>query len=177
MKTKVKVNICDQKFTLRTIDLNDAEVLRLWKNDHKEFFFCKLEISHEDQKSWIKSLSERKDDHMFIIMHREKPIGCIGVRLYQEFADIYNVILGDKEYRGKHLMTNALKSVVSLCTLIFDNKPVRVRVLRTNPAIKWYEKIGFNIIDYYDDHVVMQYRTESINEKYDFDLNITLPLK
>jgi len=176
MKTRATTHFCEEKFTLRSVLKTDAEVLRKWKNDHKEFFFHKQEISKEEQEKWIESLNARKDDHMFIIMDNETPIGSVGTRLYQEFVDIYNVILGDKSYKGKHVMTHAVWATVAFSNLVFVNKPVRVRVLRSNPAIKWYEKIGFNTIDYFDDHIFMQFRSQDIKTKCDFNIDITLPI-
>jgi len=176
MKAIVKTKICEGRFTLRSVIQSDAEILRKWKNEHREFFFYKHEISKEEQEKWIESFNERETDHMFIIMDEGKPVGLVGTRLYQEFVDIYNVILGDKSYKGEYVMTNAVWATVAFSDLVFKNRPIRVRVLRNNPAIKWYEKIGFNNIDYFDDHVVMQFRKNTNPKSYDFDLNITLPL-
>jgi len=177
MKTNLKVMIVNDRFMLRSVEQNDAEILRLWKNTHKEFFFYKQEIQKVEQQEWINSLANRQNDHLFIVMDKNNPVGCIGTRLYQEFVDIYNVILGDKNYKGVHVMTNAVWATIAFSNLVFNNKPVRVRVLRNNPAIKWYEKIGFNNIDFFDDHIVMQFRDNIITESYDFNIAITLPLK
>ena len=175
MKTDATAKICENRFTLRTINANDAEILRIWKNEHKDFFFYKKEISAEEQLVWYKSLQEREEDYMFIVEDGQKPIGCIGSRLFNEFIDVYNVILGDKNYKGMHVMKNALWAVVAFSTLIFAGRPIRVQVLKTNPAIRWYEKIGFTTIEFSDDHVVMQLKNDSINVNYDFNINITLP--
>ena len=175
MKTEVTVRICDNHFELKTINIKDAEVLRLWKNEHKEFFFYNKEISSQEQQDWIKSLSKRLNDYMFIISEDKIPVGCIGSRLLDDYVDIYNVILGNKEYKGKHVMKNALWAVVSLCNLIYMNKSIRVSVLNNNPAIKWYEKIGFQIIDRFQDYVLMQFENSIIDTQYDFKINITLP--
>jgi RimJ/RimL family protein N-acetyltransferase len=176
MKTKITTQICDGDYTLRSVIESDAEILRQWKNEHREYFFYKQEISKEEQEKWLVSLSNRENDHMFIILDKDKPVGSIGTRLYQEFVDIYNVILGDKSFKGKHIMTHAVWASVAFSNMVLVNRPVRVRVLRSNPAIKWYEKIGFNIIDYYDDHVFMQFREQNVSTKYDFKIDITLPL-
>jgi RimJ/RimL family protein N-acetyltransferase len=177
MKISAQAKICNDDYLLRTIKENDLEILRLWKNAHKEYFFYKIEITPEEQSVWFEALNERRDDHMFIIEVQGKGIGCIGARKYQEFIDIYNVILGDKNYKGQHVMTNALWAVVSFCNLVFIDKPVRVRVLRTNPAIKWYEKIGFKMIDYYEDHVVMQFMNSYLKGKHQFNIDLLLPLQ
>ena len=178
MKTNIKIKamICNERFILRSIEPSDAETLRIWKNQHKEYFFHKHDITINEQQSWIAALNERVNDHMFIVMDDQKPVGCIGARLYKDFVDVYNVILGDKDYMGQHIMTNALWSVVAFSNLIYSNRSVIVRVLRNNSAIKWYEKIGFSIINYFDDHVIMQFRNMYLSEKYDFNIEVTLPI-
>ncbi len=175
MKTEIKVMICQKQFMLRSSVQEDIEVLRLWKNYHKEFFFYKNEITKEEQYSWFNALAERANDHMFIIEDKQNPVGCIGARLYSEYVDIYNVILGDKNYKGKHIMKNALWAVVSLSNFIYNFKPVCVSVLKSNPAINWYEKIGFEKVSTFEKHVVMQFMNNTIDTKYNFCLNITLP--
>lgn len=177
MKTKAEVKICKNQYLLRTIGNCDLEILRMWKNEHKEYFFYKVDITQEEQLIWFTNLNERMHDYMFIIEDQGMGIGCIGARKDQECIDIYNVILGDKNYKGQHIMTNALWAVVAFCNLIFRENPVRVRVLRNNPAIKWYEKIGFDIIDYFEDHVVMQFSNSNIKVENYFNIDLLLPLK
>ena len=174
MKTKASVMICDNRFNLRTIESDDTEVLRIWKNEHKEYFFYKKDITEEEQQLWFKAFSERQDDHMFVIEDNLKPIGCIGVRLHNNIVDVYNVILGDKKYKGMHVMTTALWAVVCFSNLIYKGKPASVRVLQSNPAIKWYEKIGFNLIGYNEDHIVMKFENTNFNESFNFKINILL---
>jgi RimJ/RimL family protein N-acetyltransferase len=177
MKTTVVNTILDDQVSMRSILLSDIEFLRKCKNDHKDFFFYKNEITKEAQLSWFNEFMLKNDDHMFVIEHNGTLIGCIGVRLYQEFADIYNVILGNKAYLGKHIMTFAVEATVAFSNLIYPNVPVRVRVLRNNPAIKWYEKIGFKTIDYFEDHLMMQFYNEQMNNTYMFNIEIELPKK
>ena len=175
MKTKIIAAITDDQIRMRSIGASDLETLRKWKNDHKDFFFFKNQITKEEQLKWFDHLNIKNDDHMFIIEKSNELIGCIGVRLYQEFADVYNVILGNIAYKGQHIMTNAVEATVAFSNLIYNNVPVRVRVLRNNPAIKWYERIGFRTIDYFEDHLLMQFDSTRINKNYFFIIEIELP--
>ena len=69
--------------------------------------------------------------------------------------DIYNVILGDKSFVGKGLMSIA-NSV--MCSYMIDHfgKEITVKVLKTNPAIKWYLKNNFIEIDSMNDFVLFR---------------------
>ena len=160
---------------MRSIILSDIEYLRVWKNTHKEFFFYKNEIEKEAQLNWYNQYSLKNNDDMFIIENSNEKIGCIGVRLFQEFADIYNVILGNKAYKGKHIMTSAMGATIALCSLMYKNVPVRVRVLKNNPAITWYQKIGFVPMDNSEDYLLMEYRNNTFRKKYTVKLEIELP--
>ncbi len=175
MKMTANTRICNDRYFLRTVEMDDAESLRIWKNEHKEFFFQKKEITPDEQAKWISSLNDREHDHMFVVMDNDKRIGCIGARLYNNAVDIYNVILGDKQYKGQHVMKNALWAMSSLCSLIYPGKQQIVRVLLNNPAIMWYQKIGFKTVETIEDHVIMQFDPLIISEKYDFSINISLP--
>lgn len=177
MKIKAYTEICDNKYVVRTISNEDAEILRLWKNEHRQFFFYNKEISFDEQKLWMDQMNRRTNDFMFIVENNSVPIGCVGARVIEDFVDIYNVILGNKLYKGKHIMTEALWSVVSFCTLFFNSMPIRVRVLKSNPAIKWYEKIGFILTKDNSDYVEMQFMEKVITNHYKFNLIVYLPLK
>jgi RimJ/RimL family protein N-acetyltransferase len=162
MKLKVLTTISSEEISMRSIELKDIEFLRRWKNDHKEYFFNKNEISTEDQLIWYNKLIKRNDDHMFIIENEEYKIGCIGARIYEDFVDVYNVILGEKAFKGKYIMTNAMEATIALCNLFYKDVPIRVRVLKNNPAVLWYQKIGFTPIDYLDEYILMQYDNSKI---------------
>ncbi len=142
----VEIAICGREFSLRTISYDDIQVLREWKNKHKEFFFLKTDISPEEQMQWYESFRTRENDHMFVVFKGNIHVGCLGARLKNDCIDFYNIILGDKSYKGKHVMTNSLLAVVSICSIRYPGMPIRVSVLKTNPAIEWYKKIGFEII-------------------------------
>jgi RimJ/RimL family protein N-acetyltransferase len=176
MKTKAITTFEANKLTFRSIEKRDIEVLRIWKNQHNEFFFYKKEITFEEQEQWFKDLNNRLHDHMFIVTAGEEYVGCIGARLYQECIDIYNVILGDKKYSGQKVMSTALYAIVAFCNLIYRDKPIRVRVLRNNPAINWYKRIGFRTIDYFEDHVLMEFNPDVQKQSFLFKIEIFLPI-
>ena len=69
---------------LRTINENDIEDLRSWKNENKNSFFLSQDITPEQQQKWFTAFSARENDHMFIVEQQTeghwKKIGCMGFR-------------------------------------------------------------------------------------------------
>ncbi|MDD5676909.1 MAG: GNAT family N-acetyltransferase [Kiritimatiellae bacterium] len=160
-------------FLMRTIGADDIELLRGWKNEHRQFFFYKKIITLEQQQAWYQRWSQEMHDHMFIIEVENRKVGCIGIRLFQDTADVYNVILGDKQFGGKGIMSQALCATVAFSQLLYPVIPVCVRVLQTNPAIAWYERNGFARIAANDEYVTMTC-TRAI--PICFKCNMTLPI-
>lgn len=172
MKSKILKIFLTEQIYMRSITLDDIEYLREWKNLNKGSFFYKKEISKEEQLTWFKKLDLVSDNYMLIIENEDEKIGCIGVRLFDGFADIYNVILGNNEYKGKHIMTEAIHAIIALCGILFKDLPIRVRVLNRNPAINWYKKIGFIPIEYFEDFTLLNYEIKPLRGKYIIKLEI-----
>lgn len=145
----------DNRIELKPIDENDIEKIRVWKNDHRNLFFFKDMITPEDQKKWYAGYLTRENDIIFIISYKGNKIGCIAFRNLEDYIDIYNVILGEKQYGKKGLMGDALKI---LCNYLADkyNKEISLKVLSENPAKFWYEKNGFEPIYEQDDFIFMK---------------------
>jgi RimJ/RimL family protein N-acetyltransferase len=145
MNNNIKlVSKSNNNVILRSIVQSDIEDLRIWKNDHRKYFFYQELIDSEQQKKWFSQYQKRKNDFMFMIQFKNCYVGCMGFRLLNNYADIYNVILGRKEYLGKHIMSHALQMMISFILDKYSNN-VTAKVLVTNPAFKWYQKNNFKI--------------------------------
>jgi len=151
--------------TLKTISENDIEKIRVWKNEHRFSFFYKKIITHEEQLKWFKEYLSRNNDLIFIISYLGKDVGCIAFRELNNIIDIYNVILGDKKFGGRGIMSIA-NSI--MCSYIIDNfnKEITVKVLKTNSALKWYLKNNYSIIDEIDDYILLKLDTNNFNKVY-----------
>lgn len=170
----IKGILNDPIFTIKTLNDNEIETLRVWKNNNKKYFFRKEDIEPFEQEKWYEDVKKNPNDHMFVIYCDTDPIGCMGMRLYYESIDLYNIILGDDRHKGKHVMSGALCALVVLSSFFYPNNPIIVRVLTSNPAIKWYEKNGFIITDTINDHVIMKF--DSMIDERLFKLNIQAEL-
>jgi RimJ/RimL family protein N-acetyltransferase len=163
-------------FSMRTIGADDIELLRGWKNAHRQFFFYKEIITPEQQQAWYRRWSQEPDDHMFVVEVENRSAGCIGTRLFQDTADVYNVILGDKQFGGKGIMSEALWATVAFSQFLYQRLPVCVRVLQTNPAIGWYERNGFTRIAANDEFVTMKW-TRAIPNRFQCNMTLSIPFR
>lgn len=144
--------------SLRTAAATDSENLRTWKNANREFFFHKDVIHPEQQQAWFRGYLQRPEDWMFMVHFQspqerwEKPLGCMGFRRDQGGeADVYNVILGRPEFKGRGVMAAAFRLMCSFARQRLG-APVVARVLTSNPAIGWYLKQGFEVVAQEDRH-------------------------
>ena len=144
-----------KEIILETAVFDDIEQLRIWKNENRQYFFNKNIISSKDQAKWFNNFLKKEDDYIFMVKYGDSSIGCIGFRLLSGVIDIYNVILGDKQYMSKGIMSFVL---TLMCSFIFDNykNDKTVRVLLDNPARKWYKKNNFFEVCEKEDHVFMK---------------------
>ncbi len=141
---------------LRGATDRDLEQLRQWKNRNKKFFFYQQEITEAQQKEWFAAYLDRPFDFMFITEFECLPFGCMGIRWQEKKWDIYNVIRGLQEYGGLGLMRLALHSMI-IFAIKLKIAPITVKVLKQNPAIRWYLKHGFVITQVHDDHYLISY--------------------
>jgi len=157
MNIQIKISSqLGQDLVLRSIGSDDLENLRRWKNENSAAFFHKKTITREEQKRWFAGYLANPDNYMFIIEHRSLAVGCIGFRMLEGSADVYNVILGDARYRRKGLMSSSL---AVLCSYIADShtKDIGIKVLKTNKAAhNFYSKNGFKVIGTDIDHDSMR---------------------
>ena len=140
---------------LRPIEYKDIEKLRIWKNQNRRAFFHKEVITPVQQYLWYNDYMTKEDDLMYIVEYQDIPVGCMGYRLMEDHIDIYNVILGNKKFGGKGLMSKALQI---MCGRIWEhyNEDIIVKVLNTNhKAISWYSNNGFTQIFLTDDYTLM----------------------
>lgn len=142
--------------SVRSIVESDNENLRRWKNDHRGSFFFQAVISADDQKAWFRQYEQRDNDHMFVVEKNGEPVGCLGYRwLENGEADIYNVILGNKQFERQGVMSQAL-SLVTEHISKQSGATIGMKVLKSNPAVAWYRKNGFQIVSEQPDHYEMK---------------------
>lgn len=142
---KIKSKVFD-KLEISELVSSDIELIRKWKNNNSQYFFRKNKISSNDQMKWFKKYSKTENDFLFLIKFDNKKIGTIGIRKYEGNWDIYNVILGEKEFGGNGFITEALNLIIEFATKKYT-LDITARVLKSNENIKWYIENNFKIIN------------------------------
>lgn len=137
---------------IRYIEEDDIELLREWKNKNRGSFFHKDIIDKEQQKAWFHSYSDDDNDHMFMVLRGDKPIGCIGFRLFDDEIDLYNLIV-DGSARGNGYMSFVLCKVIEkIEDLGYEDLPITAKVLNSNPALQWYFNNFFALMENHKDY-------------------------
>jgi RimJ/RimL family protein N-acetyltransferase len=155
MKENFSITCPECDVTLRAITPTDLENLREWKNTHRFSFFYQEIITSEQQAQWFQGYLERVRDCMFVVQCSDESVGCMGFRILDQRADIYNVILGRPESGGKGLMSRAIRLLCSLIAAEFT-RDIGAQVLLSNPARAWHRKNAFREIKSFETHVEIQ---------------------
>jgi hypothetical protein len=158
------MTIQPQKFTLsreplllvRTIDADDLEDLRNWKNANAKSFFDQSFITEEGQQLWYRGYQSRAHDHMFIIVLEGIPIGCLGYRLLDDGIDFYNVIRGVPGPPNGE-MSRAFQALMRSSTENYPHRNITVKVTNGNPAMTWYQRNGFTVESGHRHYVLMKH--------------------
>lgn len=148
MKKKIII-ICENNPYLKLVSATDAdqENLRMWKNSNRTSFFYQEIIQPEQQIKWFQGYLDRADDYMFMVEEDGRPIGCMAFRTEDENTiDLYNIIRGEESRRWVS-MRDALYVMLSYITEKFPGWKIKCDVLKDNPAVKWYQKCGFAILE------------------------------
>ena len=158
MKRKITISATnDAAVVLRSAEWTDLESLRAWKNANRQYFFFKDLIDSDGQRRWFRGHLQRPDDYMFMVIADSKAIGCLGIRVLDDGLDIYNVILGDERFGRKGIMSRGIRMMMKFACDRHPGLPVRLKVLKNNPALQWYERNGFHAIGAGDDHVALKF--------------------
>lgn len=162
-------------FRLRSIESGDIEDLRGWKNLNKGSFFLKEDITPEQQRVWFNHFCHRAADRMFVVEQRTddgwEKIGCMGFRLLHEecCVDAYNIIRSRKIEPASFNMSDPFRTMLAYAGRLHDNLPIRCKVLTDNPAVSWYERNGFSMVEQLEGFVLMELDKNTIEN---LELNI-----
>ena len=138
---------------LRAIGREDIENLRVWKNKHKGSFFLNRDITPEEQAKWFEGFQTRDEDHMFVVEQLVdgdwRSIGSMGFRRLADegSTDAYNIMRASNPAPASFTMSEAFRVMLAYAASIYEDLPIRCKVLCANPAVEWYKKNNFSIID------------------------------
>lgn len=155
---KRKINLVGENFIIRSAVEYDLEILRNAKNNNKEFFFLKTEITEEEQKNWFSAFQNKEDDFMLMCenLDSRKVFGCMGFRIFDGVIDGYNIIRIERVPETS--MKNAFLKLIEYTQILYPGLTFQVRVLKENPALSWYMKIGFEKFSEETNYITFYYR-------------------
>jgi hypothetical protein len=149
-------------FRLRLAGPEDKEILRVWKNANKQFYFHKTDITVEQQDAWFTGYLTRPHDHVYMVEEQVASdwltVGLMACRLLEkeQTVDLYNIMRGKRTAADR---TNMAEAMQTLCRTIAEHytQPITCKVLSDNPALGWYGRIGFAVAEDRGDHVLLRY--------------------
>ena len=106
-----------------------------WPAAQQEAF---LRMQFNAQRQWY-AMAYAGADHQLIVVD-ERPAGRILVFRENSVARLVDIALLS-EYRGRGIGTQLLHELISQCEK--DGVPLRLQVLKNNPARRLYERLGF----------------------------------
>lgn len=152
--SKYEVNINGfEEYKIRPITLiksyqsiGDIECLTKWRNLYRKSFLTDFIATNERTSNWLEE-SVLKDDKRILFMvenNQGKNIGYMGMAYIdwsRKYAETDSIVRGEPAPKG--LMSSALRSLIQWGKNFLGIENIYVRVLDDNPAIKFYEKMGF----------------------------------
>ena len=99
---------------------------------------------------------------MFMVMEGAHAIGCMGIRYRDGMWDLYNIIRGVSSLDSTGFMSLALNMIVVFAR---DIRPVCIgcEVVAGNPAISWYLRNGFVIVNDDQQVTAMRYQDKDVS--------------
>lgn len=160
---------------LRSITSADLENLRQWKNTHRKSFFYQEVITRDQQSLWFEKFQARDNDYMLVAENYKNgayvPIGCMGFRILDDTVDVYNIMRGAASAADASFTMQDAFSLMNAYILSLGYDNITCMVLKTNPALKWYYKNGFEILEEKDNYMLLKQ-----NIKYLTDKNINVSI-
>ena len=132
----------NRNISVRKIVPEDQETLPPWRHAHSQRFFDREKISPAQQRQRFTHYLTRDEDHLFMVLVKALPTGCIGIRLLDDHWDLYNVIRGVHRLHSRGCMGTALHHVIEFA-LQRKAIPVQLKVLAKN-----LRTTGIKIVDF-----------------------------
>ncbi|TMD87654.1 MAG: GNAT family N-acetyltransferase [Chloroflexi bacterium] len=123
----------------------DLELLTEWRNRYRPFFLTDFTATVEQTQAWLLKSGADPSRILFMI-EREggSPFGHAGLcnlRPADAYAELDNVVRGADGPRGA--MTAAVTTLCDWAVSSLGVTALWVRVMSDNPAVSFYEKVGF----------------------------------
>ncbi len=123
----------------------DIELLTEWRNRYREYFLTDFTATVQRTQAWLLKSGADASRILFMIETEDgTPFGHAGLcnlRPAEAYAELDNVVRGADGPRGA--MTAAVTTMCEWAGSSLGVTALRVRVMSDNPAVSFYEKLGF----------------------------------
>lgn len=120
-------------------------------------------IYHPRVRVYRDKWGDGKDDHCLVALIDDKIIGAVWIRTFQGDPKGYGYIDGHtpemaialfEEYRNRGIGTEMMKQMIALME-VEGFRQVSLSITKGNPAIRFYERLGFKIVDENEEDYIM----------------------
>lgn len=146
-----------ENVTLRPLNIEDIENLRVWRNEPKNTrYLSKIPfITKEMQAEWFERYLDNKDEICFAIVENQVLKRMVGSLSLHEFARdtcfLGKILIGDVEAHGRKVGVNASIAATKIAFDQLNIHTVNLHVFKNNTiAIKVYKEAGFAVVDEYE---------------------------
>lgn len=141
------------KIKLILLSEHMLETLRLWRNENRFYFINQEIITPNMQKKWFAQYQKNPNDTVYIVYFESKSVGVISVVKIGDAIKIGRLMLGDKSYKKRGIMGEALEKIITKN----KDKKIFLEVLKNNSiAISFYRKNKFKVVEEKDKSLVME---------------------
>lgn len=149
-RDKIKNTIVGEKVILRTITMDDTDLIVRWRNNPevKKNFIFRGEFTHETHRHWMETKIANGEALQYIIMTKEeqKPVGSVYFRDIDTMHNSaeYGVFIGEDSARRKGFGKEAARLFTRYGIEELGLHRISLRVLDGNDAAyRTYQKAGF----------------------------------
>lgn len=136
---------------IRFSELSDAKHMRKWLDDQSVLKWFPMDSGPEIDDSINVCMSYVKSKAILTAEYKNQVCGiaCLYIQGFKKIAhQCLFVIILDKEYRGKGIGQKLMSELMKLAKERFQIKILHLEVYDTNPAIYFYERLGFEKYGY-----------------------------
>jgi ribosomal protein S18 acetylase RimI-like enzyme len=147
----------DEPFLYRTFASTRAEEMALtgWNAEQQEAF---LRMQYDAQRrSYLMQLPEAK---YWVIRYDGAAVGRLIVERTAEEIHVVDIALLP-EFRKRGIGSTLMESIIKEASQAA--KTVRLHVERFNPALRWYERLGFSVVNTEPIYLEMVWRARQVD--------------
>jgi len=126
------------------ISVRDVVLLTEWRNKYRSSFLTDFQATEERTRRWLTTVAGPDPSRILFMVEAAggNPFGHVGLcNVDGTYGELDNLIRGEEGPRGS--MLAAALAVCAWARLDLGLERIGVRVMADNPAVGFYEKLGF----------------------------------